>query len=317
MVAWSTGTARNLLDPLRPSSDTHRLGVVMGGVVHVKQSRYDVYIGRGWKSNWGNPFSHKQDTKALVQVASREEAVARYRSWLLGDTDKDLAQDQRKWILENLHTLRGKVLGCWCAPKACHGDVLHDMANPTDSSGLVGQLMQLSQLTETAPIKVACVGSRDLGEGELAFCQDVGKWLVERGFFVGSGNAEGADHNYAVGGNSVNPQRVVLYLPWMKFNVPFLDVKNHIRLPPFSKQAAYETIVREHHPYGPQLRRRPFALHTRNCAILDGAKFCVAWPSSTGGGTQFAITVARLYGVPVLNLADDDERETLLQVLDY
>lgn len=24
--------------------------------------------------------------------------------------------------------LRGKVLGCWCAPKMCHGDVLAELA---------------------------------------------------------------------------------------------------------------------------------------------------------------------------------------------
>jgi len=28
-----------------------------------------------------------------------------------------------------LPELRGKVLGCWCAPKACHGDVLVSLAN--------------------------------------------------------------------------------------------------------------------------------------------------------------------------------------------
>ena len=25
--------------------------------------------------------------------------------------------------------LRGKTLGCWCAPKPCHGDVLLEIAN--------------------------------------------------------------------------------------------------------------------------------------------------------------------------------------------
>jgi hypothetical protein len=39
------------------------------------------------------------------------------------------------WVLENeelmaaLGELRGLVLGCWCAPRACHGDVLVRLAN--------------------------------------------------------------------------------------------------------------------------------------------------------------------------------------------
>jgi hypothetical protein len=39
------------------------------------------------------------------------------------------------WLRENaalfaaLDELRGLVLGCWCAPRACHGDVLARLAN--------------------------------------------------------------------------------------------------------------------------------------------------------------------------------------------
>jgi hypothetical protein len=28
-----------------------------------------------------------------------------------------------------LPELKGRVLGCWCAPLACHGDVLAQLAN--------------------------------------------------------------------------------------------------------------------------------------------------------------------------------------------
>ena len=31
--------------------------------------------------------------------------------------------------------LRGKVLGCWCSPKACHGDVLAEIANSMPQRG--------------------------------------------------------------------------------------------------------------------------------------------------------------------------------------
>ena len=82
-------------------------------VVHCKRAPYDVYIGR--PSLWGNPFTIGRD-------GSREDVIEKYRGWLEGN---DL-------LLAALPVLRGKVLGCWCAPKACHGDVLAAMANKVE-----------------------------------------------------------------------------------------------------------------------------------------------------------------------------------------
>lgn len=87
-------------------------------VVHCKKAPYDVYIGR--PGPWGNPFSHQAGTLANFRVASREEAIQRYEAWLLAQPDL-VARVKRE--------LRGKILGCWCAPKACHGDVLVRVAN--------------------------------------------------------------------------------------------------------------------------------------------------------------------------------------------
>lgn len=89
--------------------------------VNLRYHSYDVYIGRG--SPWGNPFSHLPGTKAEFLVGSREEAIARYREWI---------QTQLE-LLRALPTLRGKKLGCYCKPKACHGDVLAELVNQIDS----------------------------------------------------------------------------------------------------------------------------------------------------------------------------------------
>ena|SRR5579859_2329756 len=86
-------------------------------VVHCKKEAYDVYIGR--PSKWGNPFTHKDGTTAQIKVSSREEAVQKYREWLL----------QQENLLQDLHELKGKVLGCWCKPLSCHGDILLELAN--------------------------------------------------------------------------------------------------------------------------------------------------------------------------------------------
>lgn len=88
--------------------------------VNKYKENYDVYIGRG--SIWGNPYSHKEGTKAKHLVATREEAVEKYREYVLGN----------KFLLSQLHKLVGKKLGCFCAPQPCHGDVLAELANNLD-----------------------------------------------------------------------------------------------------------------------------------------------------------------------------------------
>lgn len=86
-------------------------------VVHCKKEPYDVYIGRPFK--WGNPFSHKEGTRAQFQVGTVQEAIDSYKTWIKTQPD----------LLAALPELKGKVLGCWCKPGPCHGDVLEELAN--------------------------------------------------------------------------------------------------------------------------------------------------------------------------------------------
>lgn len=81
---------------------------------------FDVYIGRG--SKWGNPYSHRDDTRALYRVATRTEAIACYRRALWEDIKLGRVE------LTELAELHGKTLGCFCAPLPCHGDVLIEAA---------------------------------------------------------------------------------------------------------------------------------------------------------------------------------------------
>ena len=71
-----------------------------------------VYIGRqvrgGWKqSDWANPFR-------IGKHGDNDQIIAAYREHL----------DHSPALKMRLPELRGKVLGCWCYPKPCHGDVL-------------------------------------------------------------------------------------------------------------------------------------------------------------------------------------------------
>jgi Domain of unknown function (DUF4326) len=85
-------------------------------VVHCKRSSYDVYVGR--PSKWGNPFQ-------LGKGESRELAIAKYEAWLRSQPA----------LMAALPELRGKVLACWCAPRACHADVLVRLADEEVTRG--------------------------------------------------------------------------------------------------------------------------------------------------------------------------------------
>lgn len=79
-------------------------------VVHCKHATYDIYIGR--PSIWGNPFVIGPD-------GTRTEVIQKYSEWL---------QTQPQ-LLQQIPAIKGKILGCWCAPRACHGDILATLAN--------------------------------------------------------------------------------------------------------------------------------------------------------------------------------------------
>ncbi len=89
-------------------------------VVNLRREHYDVYIGRG--SKWGNRWSHMTGTKAEFVVETREEAIAKYEEWIKTQPE----------LLRDLKELKGRVLGCFCHPKPCHGDVLARMADALD-----------------------------------------------------------------------------------------------------------------------------------------------------------------------------------------
>lgn len=87
-------------------------------VVHCNKEEFDVYIGRGRGSAWGNPFRIGND-------GDRGEVIEMYKNWLVFGEGRSL--------LKRLGELEGKTLGCWCSPPGgltaeddlqCHGQIL-------------------------------------------------------------------------------------------------------------------------------------------------------------------------------------------------
>jgi len=112
--------------PDREIDSEERAEVV--NVSEVPESEVDVYVGRGRGQKhmlnteprtrgWlGNPYR-------LEEHGTRDEVVVQFA---VAFARKMLANDDFE---EAVNTLEGQTLGCWCAPKACHGDVIATYLN--------------------------------------------------------------------------------------------------------------------------------------------------------------------------------------------
>lgn len=93
----------------------------MTRVVNLRKEKYDVYIGRAGKEQegyFGNPFSS----------GTREQNIADFRIYF----------ENRLWNDPEFRVkvigLKGKRLGCFCKPKACHGDVIVEFIENYDQN---------------------------------------------------------------------------------------------------------------------------------------------------------------------------------------
>ena len=83
-----------------------------------------IYIGRKvrfqipFKSKWHNPFTVEK-IKGNEVPGSREKAMHQYGEYIMNRPD----------LLNQLHELKGKTLGCWCKPLPCHGDILAEIVD--------------------------------------------------------------------------------------------------------------------------------------------------------------------------------------------
>ena len=91
----------------------------MTKVINIKSGEpYHVYCGRESlyyklkESMFCNPFVIGKD-------GTREEVIKKYENYFLNSPK----------LLNNIGSLKNKVLGCWCSPHACHGDILVKHAN--------------------------------------------------------------------------------------------------------------------------------------------------------------------------------------------
>ncbi len=81
------------------------------GVVFINKERYPPK-----DSIWCNPFKIGKD-------GNRDEVIQKYETYIRKKIENDHS------LQEELKKLKGKCLGCWCAPEPCHGNVLLKIVN--------------------------------------------------------------------------------------------------------------------------------------------------------------------------------------------
>lgn len=104
------------------------------GVVFIDGQRYPPQ-----DSIWANPFK-------INSQNDRYDVLKKYKEYII---DK---LESRQISYRQLLKLRGKVLGCWCKPEPCHGDILikllKDYYIPYDKSK---QLRKIAEPSKNNP----------------------------------------------------------------------------------------------------------------------------------------------------------------------
>jgi hypothetical protein len=78
------------------------------GVVFINKERFPKKA-----SQWANPFTVKKE--------GRDKCLELYEAWVRTKIKKEGTEDIKQ--------LKNKVLGCWCKPDKCHGDILIKILN--------------------------------------------------------------------------------------------------------------------------------------------------------------------------------------------
>ena len=244
-----------------------------------------VYIGRAMpKLNLAaSPLANRF---RIERGRSREAAIDRYREEQearLRAQDPELIGELAR--LRRLAWRRPLALACWCAPEACHGDVVKEWLEP--------------------PRRYTGVGARKTPTEILDLMERIGELMAERGYVLETGDAWGADHAFAVGAEGAGG-----------------DMRRYAAKDARPESIA---IARQYHPAWHRVPNDSRKLHGRNPFqvlgedLITPVRFLVCWTpdgalthaerSIRTGGTGTAISIADAHGVPVYNLARPSHRE--------
>ena len=89
--------------------DSNNVYVGRAGVVFIEKERFPKR-----SSIFANPFK-------IGRHGNRDDVLEKYRKYIIEKLDHDIS------LQEELLKLKGKNLGCWCAPEPCHANILLEL----------------------------------------------------------------------------------------------------------------------------------------------------------------------------------------------
>lgn len=160
------------------------------------------------------------------------------------------------------------------------------------------------------------IGSRRTPDHECKLFEEIGVEARERGWFVRSGHADGADYAFELGAK----ENCIVYLPWATFNKekPLLG---RGRSSPLRDEVL--KIVYKHEPYAKDLSDGVKLIKSRNVYQILGedlkspSDIVICWTEEgiVEGGTGLAIKIAQANNIPVVNVGSFDTARSLEKIM--
>lgn len=168
------------------------------------------------------------------------------------------------------------------------------------------------------------IGSRDTPPEIQTEMTALAKTLAEKGYTLRSGKADGADKAFQTGAESAKSKNLEIYIPWKGFENKS-SVSNRFDIVPNLMNELCYDIASMFHPAWGRCSAGAKKLHGRNVCQVLGDKldsktnFVIYWALEKNnivrGGTATAVSIARHYRIPTINMYFDNWRDILAETL--
>lgn len=153
---------------------------------------------------------------------------------------------------------------------------------------------------------IACIGRRKLGLAwEKMYLEVLGARCVEMGWNITTGNAQGSDQCFAMGGNLIESAKVELYLPWGTYEHKAISHSNQVWTATDATSTHIELAKKASSGWN-YISAGVKPLLIRNAMLIKrwekAVEMVYAYPDCTKdgwGGTGHGMRVAASLGIPV------------------
>jgi len=160
------------------------------------------------------------------------------------------------------------------------------------------------------------IGSRQCPEEICTLFEEIGAEALERGWWIRSGHADGADYAFEKGALS----HCIVYLPWIGFNREKTVLGNSSTQP---LRDEVLKMVYKHEPYAKDLSDGVKLIKSRNIYQILGVDLkspsdvviCWTEEGEVVGGTGLAIKIAMSNKIPVVNIGNPHTAHNMTNIM--